>query len=176
MGVSGQTIARYLDLLCDLLLVRRLQPWARQSSKRLVKAPKVYVRDSGLVHALLNLGSVRELLSHPVVGGSWEGWIIENLLACAPTSTQASYYRTAVGAEFDLVLELPGSELWAIEIKRSSAPVVSKGFHLGCADINATRRLVVSSANATFPMTGGVENVPLLGLMRQLLRMRQAVD
>ena len=176
MGVSGQTIARYLDLLCDLLLVRRLQPWARQSSKRLVKAPKVYVRDSGLVHALLNLGSVRELLSHPVVGGSWEGWIIENLLACAPTSTQTSYYRTAVGAEFDLVLELPGSELWAIEIKRSSAPVVSKGFHLGCADINATRRLVVSSANATFPMTGGVENVPLLGLMRQLLRMRQAVD
>ncbi len=176
MGVSGQTIARYLDLLCDLLLVRRLPPWARQSRKRLVKAPKVYVRDSGLVHALLNLGSVRELLSHPVVGGSWEGWIIENLLACAPTSTQASYYRTAVGAEIDLVLELPGSELWALEIKRSSAPTVSKGFHLGCADIHATRRLVVSSANASFPMTGGVEHVPLLDLMRQLLRMRQAVD
>lgn len=84
LGVSGQTIGRYLDLLCDLLLVRRLQPWAKQSSKRLVKAPKVFVRDSGLVHALLGLGTQRELLSHPVVGGSWEGWIIENLLACAP--------------------------------------------------------------------------------------------
>ncbi len=174
MGVSGQTIARYLDLLCDLLLVRRLQPWARQSSKRLVKTPKVYVRDSGLVHALLGLASVRELLSHPVAGGSWEGWIIENLLACAPASAQSSYYRTAVGAEIDLLLELPGNQLWAIEIKRSSAPTVSKGFHLGCADVGATRRLVVSSANAVFPMAGGLEHVPLLDLMQQLLQMRRA--
>ena len=173
MGVSGQTIARYLDLLCDLLLVRRLQPWARQSSKRLVKTPKVYVRDSGLVHALLGLGSARELLSHPVAGGSWEGWIIENLLACAPTTARASYYRTAVGAEIDLLLELPGNQLWAVEIQRSSAPSVSKGFHLGCADVGATRKLLVSSANSTFPMAGQIEHVPLLDLMRQLLRMRQ---
>lgn len=173
LGVSGQTIARYLDLLCDLLLVRRLQPWARQSGKRLVKAPKVYVRDSGLVHALLGLGSQRELLSHPVAGGSWEGWIIENLLACAPIGAQASYYRTAVGAEIDLLLELPGQALWAVEIKRSSAPTLSKGFHLGCADVAATRRLAVSSANTVFPMAGGVEHVPLLNLMRQLLRLRQ---
>jgi uncharacterized protein len=173
LAVSGQTIARYLDLLCDLLLVRRLQPWAKQSAKRLVKTPKVYVRDSGLVHALLGLGNARELLSHPVVGGSWEGWIIENLLACAPTSTQACYYRTAVGAEIDLLLELPGRELWAVEIKRSSAPTVSRGFHLGCDDVQATRRLVVSSANAAFPMASGVQHVPLLDLMRELLRMRQ---
>jgi uncharacterized protein len=173
MGVSGQTIARYIDLLSDLLLVRRLQPWARQSSKRLVKTPKVYVRDSGLVHALLGLSNSRELLSHPVSGGSWEGWIIENLLACAPASTPASYYRTVVGAEIDLLLELPGQALWAIEIKRSSAPTVSKGFHLGCADVGATRKLVVSSANAHFPMAGGIEHVPLLDLMRQLLAIRQ---
>ena len=172
LGVSGQTIARYLDLLCDLLLVRRLQPWAKQSSKRLVKAPKVYVRDSGVVHALLGLGSQRDLLSHPVVGGSWEGWIIENLLACAPPDTQASYYRTAVGAEIDLLLELPGGKLWAIEIKRSSAPTVSRGFHLACDDIAATRRMVVSSANAQFPMAGGIEHVPLLGLMNELLALR----
>lgn len=172
MGVSGQTIARYLDLLCDLLLVRRLQPWARQSSKRLVKAPKVYVRDSGLVHALLGLGDARSLLSHPVVGGSWEGWIIENLLACAPQGSIASYYRTAVGAEIDLVLELPGNAIWAIEIKRSSAPVVSRGFHLGCNDIGATRRLVVSSANTHFPMPGGIEHVPLLDLMHALIALR----
>ena len=174
LALSGQTIARYLDLLCDLLLVRRLQPWANQSSKRLVKAPKVYVRDSGLVHALLGLGTQRDLMAHPVVGGSWEGWIIENLLACAPTTTQASYYRTAVGAEIDLVLELPGNERWAIEIKRSSAPTVSRGFHLACDDIAATRRLVVSSANAVFPMAGGIEHVPLLDLMQQLLALRRA--
>ena len=174
LGVSGQTIARYLDLLCDLLLVRRLQPWAKQSSKRLVKAPKVYVRDSGVVHALLGLGSQRDLLAHPVVGGSWEGWIIENLLACAPPNTEASYYRTAVGAEIDLLLELPGGKLWAIEIKRSSAPTVSRGFHLACDDVAATRRIVVSSANALFPMAGGIEHVPLLVLLNELLALRSA--
>lgn len=178
LGVSGQTIARYLDLLCDLLLVRRLQPWARQSSKRLVKAPKVYVRDSGLVHALLGLGTAHALLAHPVAGGSWEGWILENLLACAPQGTHASYYRTVVGAEIDLVLELPGtavgSALWAIEIKRSSAPSVSRGFHVGCDDIGATRRLVVSSANARFPMAGGIEHIPLLDLMQELRVMQTA--
>ncbi len=168
MGVSGQTVARYLDLLCDLMLVRRLQPWARQSSKRLVKAPKVFVRDSGIVHALLGLGNQPALLSHPVVGGSWEGWIVENLLACAPPGTQASYYRTAVGAEIDLVLELPGAQLWAVEIKRSSAPTVGKGFHIACDDLAATRRLVVSSANARFPMAGGIEHLPLLELMHEL--------
>jgi predicted AAA+ superfamily ATPase len=172
LGVSGQTIARYLDLLCDLLLVRRLEPWARQSSKRLVKAPKVFVRDSGVVHALLGLGSQRDLLAHPVVGGSWEGWIIENLLACVPPQTQASYYRTAVGAEIDLLLELPGNKVWAVEIKRSSAPTVSRGFHLACDDVAATRRIVVSSANATFPMAGGIEHLPLLVLMRELLDLR----
>ena len=175
LGVSGQTVARYIDLLCDLLLVRRLQPWARQSSKRLVKTPKVYVRDSGLVHALLGLGTVADLLSHPVVGGSWEGWIIENLIASAPLHTQASYYRTAVGAEADLLLELPGGALWAVEIKRSSAPTVSRGFHIACDDVGATRRLVVSSAQARFPMAGGLEHVPLLELMRELLALRQSV-
>jgi len=128
-------IGRYLDLLCDLLLVRRLQPWARQSSKRLVKAPKVYVRDSGLVHALLGLATQGDLLSHTVAGGSWEGWVIENLLACAPPTTQFSYYRTAVGAEIDLLLELPGGALWAVEIKRSSAPSISKGYHIACDDL-----------------------------------------
>lgn len=174
LGVSGQTIGRYLDLLCDLLLVRRLQPWAKQSSKRLVKAPKVFVRDSGIVHALLGLGTQRELLSHPAVGGSWEGWIIENLLASAPANTQASYYRTAVGAEIDLLLELPGGATWAIEIKRSSAPTVSKGYHIACNDVGATRRLVVSSANQRFPMAGGIEHLPLLELMQELLMMRHA--
>jgi predicted AAA+ superfamily ATPase len=173
LGVSGQTIGRYIDLLCDLLLVRRLQPWAKQSSKRLVKAPKVYVRDSGLVHALLGLGSHADLLSHPVVGGSWEGWVIENLIASAPPHTQTSYYRTAVGAEIDLLLELPGGALWAVEIKRSSAPTVSRGYHIACGDVGATRRLVVSSSDARFPMAGGVVHLPLLELMRELLALHQ---
>jgi len=169
LGVSGQTVARYLDLLCDLMLVRRLQPWARHSAKRLIKAPKVFVRDSGLVHALLALGEPQALLSHPVVGDSWEGWIVENLLACAPAGTQPSYYRTAVSAEIDLLLELPGNALWAVEIKRSSARTLTKGFHIACADLSATRRIVVSSANTRFPMAGRVEHVRLLDLMHELL-------
>ncbi|MBK7003061.1 MAG: ATP-binding protein [Rhodoferax sp.] len=174
LGVSGQTIGRYLDLLCDLLLVRRLQPWAKQSSKRLIKAPKVYVRDSGLVHALLGLGTLDALLSHPVVGGSWEGWVIENLLSSAPPTTQHSYYRTAVGAEIDLLLELPGGALWAIEIKRSSAPTVTKGYHIACDDVGATRRVVVSGATQRFPMAGGLEHVPLQDLMCELQALRSA--
>lgn len=138
LGVSGQTVARYIDLLCDPLLVRRLPPWSGTSSKRLAKAPRIYLRDSGLMHALLGLGTAEALLSHPVAGGRWEGWIMKNLLACAPATTRASYNRTAVGAEVDLELELPGEPVWALEIKRSSAPTVSTGFHLACNDIHPT--------------------------------------
>jgi len=114
------------------------------------------------------------LLAHPVAGGSWEGWIIENLLACAPPTTQCSYYRTAADAEIDLLLELPGAALWAVEIKRSSAPTISRGYHTACDDVAATRRLVVSSATQRFPMAGGLEYVPLLDLMHELLALRRA--
>jgi predicted AAA+ superfamily ATPase len=174
IGVDIKTIQSYIDLLCALLLVRRLLPWHTNIGKRLVKSPKVYVRDSGLVHALLDIETKETLLSHPVVGGSWEGWVIENLLACTPMNTQASFYRTAVGAEIDLLLELPGGALWAVEIKRSSAPTVSRGYHIACNDVGATRRLVVSSAATRFPMAGGIEHVPLQDAMRELLALRQA--
>ena len=169
LSVSGQTVARYLDLLCDLMLVRRLQPWARNAGKRLTRTPKVYVRDSGLVHVLLDLPTRDAVLGHPVAGGSWEGWVIENLLACAPPGTAASYYRTSAGAEVDLVLELPRRQRWAIEVKRSKAPAVSKGFHLGAADVGATRRLVVYPGNENFPLAGGVNARSLNSLMRELI-------
>lgn len=169
LGVSGQTVGRYLDLLCDLMLVRRLQAWASNAGKRLTRAPKVYVRDSGLVHALLDLPTRDAILGHPVAGGSWEGWVIENILACAPPGASASYYRTTAGAEVDLVLELPRRQRWAIEIKRSKAPVVSKGFHLGAADVGATRRVVVYPGNDSFPLPGGVTAQPLNSLLRELV-------
>lgn len=168
LGVSGQTVGRYLDLLCDLMLVRRLQAWASNAGKRLTRAPKVYVRDSGLVHALLDLPTRDAILGHPVAGGSWEGWVIENILACAPPGASASYYRTTAGAEVDLVLELPRRQRWAIEIKRSKAPVVSKGFHLGAADVGATRRVVVYPGNDSFPLPGAVTAQPLNSLLREL--------
>jgi predicted AAA+ superfamily ATPase len=168
LGISGQTVTRYLDLLCDLMLVRRLQPWAQNAEKRLVRAPKVYVRDSGLVHALLGLRTRDAILGHPVAGGSWEGWVIENLIAAAPAGTQPWFYRTSAGAEVDLVLEVPGGDCWAIEVKRSRAPTVSKGFHLGAADVKATQSFVVYPGSEPYPMGHGVQATPLLPLMQRL--------
>jgi predicted AAA+ superfamily ATPase len=156
LAISGQTVGRYIDLLCDLMLVRRLPAWSGNTGKRLVRAPKVYVRDSGVVHALLGLQNLDAVLSHPVAGSSWEGFVIEQLLAAAPQA-QASFYRTSHGAEVDLVLEFRGGETWVIEIKRSSAPTVSKGFYIAAADVNATRKLVVAAVDQPFPMRDGIE-------------------
>ncbi|MFM1748297.1 MAG: hypothetical protein RLZZ188_1963 [Verrucomicrobiota bacterium] len=161
LGVDGKTVARYLDLLVDLLLVRRLPAWHRNVGKRLVKSPRVLVRDSGIVHALLGLGGKEQLLGHPVAGPSWEGFIIETLLRLAPRGTEAHFYRTAAGAEIDLVLGLPGGDLWAIEIKRSSAPKLERGFHIACADLTPSRRFVVYPGNERFPLDAETE---VLGL------------
>ncbi len=168
LAVSGQTVARYLDLMCDLMLVRRLPPWVGNGGKRLVRSPKVYVRDSGLVHTLLGLPDLDAVLGHPVAGGSWEGLAIENLIAAAPEGTQAFFYRTAAGAEIDLVLDLPGGRRWAVEVKRSSAPKVSKGLHLGAADIQASEVFVAYPGDGEFPVSAGITAVPLLALARRL--------
>ncbi|MCF6300167.1 MAG: ATP-binding protein, partial [Proteobacteria bacterium] len=129
LDVKGVTTSRYLDLMVDLLLVRKLQPWISNRGKRLVKAPKTYIRDSGICHSLLGIESLNDLLGHPVIGGSWEGFVIENIIASLPKHALYGYYRTTGGAEIDLVIDLGGGELWAVEIKRSTAPKLSKGFH-----------------------------------------------
>lgn len=168
LGVDVKTAQSYIDLLCDLLLVRRLPPWHANIGKRLVKSPKVYVRDSGLVHALLDIADKETLLSHPVVGASWEGFVIENLLACAPSTVQAYFYRTSGGAEIDLLLAWPGGALWAIEIKRSLAPKVERGFHAACDDLAPARKLVVYPGQDSFPLGHDVHAVPLLALCQEL--------
>ncbi len=168
LGVDGKTVARYLDLLVDLLLVRRLPPWHRNVGKRLVKSPKVFVRDSGLVHALLGLGNKEQLLGHPVVGPSWESFVLETLLVLAPRGTEANFYRTAAGAEIDLVLTLPGGKLWAVEIKRSSAPKLERGFHLACADLKPARRFVVYPGDDRFPLDAETEVLGLAELGKRL--------
>jgi len=168
LGVDGKTVARYLDLLVDLLLVRRLPPWHRNVGKRLVKSPKVFVRDSGLVHALLGLGNKEQLLGHPVVGPSWESFVLETLLVLAPRGTEANFYRTAAGAEIDLVLTLPGGKLWAVEIKRSSAPKLERGFHLACADLKPARRFVVYPGADRFPLDAETEVLGLAELGKRL--------
>ena len=156
LGISGQTVGRYIDLLCDLMLVRRLPAWSGNVGKRLIRSPKVYVRDSGLVHALLGLNSLDAVLSHPVAGSSWEGFVVEQLINAAPTA-QASFYRTSNGAEVDLVLEFRGAQTWVIEIKRSSAPTVSTGFCTASADLGSVRKLLVAPVEQPYSMKDGVE-------------------
>ena len=168
LGVSGQSVARYLDLLVDLMLVRRLPPWHANVGKRLVKSPKVYIRDAGLTHALLGLETREALLGHPVVGGSWEGFCIENLIAAAPRGTEASFYRSSAGAEIDLILKLPDHRLWAIEVKRTTAPKVTRGFHIAADDLAVVERLLVYAEDREVPGQGGVRAMPLANAMDRL--------
>lgn len=162
LSVSAPTVTSYIDLLVDLLLVRRLKPFHANTGKRLVKSPKVYVRDSGLVHALLGIEDYNALAGHPVVGASWEGFVIENLLAVAPPRARASFYRTSAGAEIDLVLELRGKRgLWAIEIKRGLTTSLGKGFHNAREDLDPKRSFVVYSGNERYRITRDVEVISL---------------
>lgn len=161
LGVDNKTVASYLDLLVDLLLVRRLEPWHNNAGKRLVKSPRIYVRDSGLVHTLLGLSTAEDVLGHPVAGASWEGFVIETLIAAAPEGTRANFYRSAAGAEIDLLLALPGGALWAVEIKRSLQPKIERGFHHACSDLAPTRRLLVYPGDEDYPLAEGVVVMPL---------------
>lgn len=165
LGVSGQSVARYLDLLVDLMLVRRLPPWHSNAGKRLVKSPKVYIRDAGLTHALLGIENMEALLGHPVVGGSWEGFCIENLIAAAPRGTEASFYRSSAGAEIDLLLKLPSGTLWAIEIKRTTSPKVTRGFHIAAEELQTAERILVYAGDRDIPGSGGVRAMPLKGVL-----------
>ena len=168
LGVTGATIAHYLDLMVDLLLVRRLTPrLPKNVGKRLVRAPKVYVRDSGLVHALLGLANKEAVLGHPILGPSWEGMAIENLLAAAGPRAQGSFYRTSHGAEIDLVLTWPGGEEWAVEIKRSLAPTPERGFHSALADLAPRRALVLYPGVENYRLTPSVEAIGLTELCQQ---------
>ena len=162
LSVSAPTVSSYIDLLVDLLLVRRLRPFHANVKKRLVKSPKIYVRDSGIVHALLGVEDHDALAGHPVVGASWEGFVIENLLAVAPPRTMASFYRTLAGAEIDLLLELPGKRgPWAIEIKRGLSAGPGRGFHHAREDVKPERAFIVYSGEERYPIAKDVEAIGL---------------
>ena len=162
LEVSHTTARNYLDILQDFFMVRQLHPWSGNTKKRLVKTPKVYIRDTGLLHSLLNVSSFDQLLGHPAVGASWEGFVMENILNQLPTDWSASYYRSSNQAEIDLVLEFGTNEVWGIEIKKSSAPTIRSGFHRACEDIGVTKKYVVYSGADRFPMRGDIEAVGLI--------------
>ncbi len=161
LGVSAPMINRYIDLLVDLMLVRRLVPWSGNVGKRLIKAPKIYVRDCGLVHALLEIETMEQLLGHPVAGASWEGLVMENLGAAAGADRTPLYYRTHDGAELDLVFERAGQPFVAIEIKRSSAPKIEPGFGKACDDLGIAHRLVVYGGEEAYDARYGAQVMSL---------------
>ena len=172
LGVAGKTVAGYLDLVVDLLLVRRLPAWSSNAGKRLVRSPKVYVRDSGIAHALLGIRDKEALLSHPIAGQTWESFVIETLIGAAPEGTDANYYRTSNGTELDLVLTLPAGKLWAIEVKRSSAPRVERGFHSACADLDPEKRFVAYPGTERFPLDDSTEAIGVVELAKALQSIR----
>ena len=165
LSVSGKTVARYLDLMVDLLLVRRLQPFHANVGKRLVKSSKIYLRDSGIVHALLEIPNRDALFRHPIYGASWKGFVINNLLANTSNRTLPSFYRTSGGAEIDLILEFPGlSEKWAIEIKVGSTAKPTRGFYNALTDVEPDKSFVVYADEERFQLSEGVEAIGVLGL------------
>lgn len=170
LAVSSPAVSRYIDLLVDLLLVRRLQAWSGNVGKRLVRAPKLYIRDSGLAHALLDIESLHDLLGHPIAGPSWEGFAIENLISAAGDRRTPYYYRTADGAEVDLLFERGGKVEIAIEIKRSSAPSLTRGFHSACATLRPEKAFLVHGGSESWSETGGVTAIGLDALLRRLAK------
>jgi predicted AAA+ superfamily ATPase len=161
LGVSNPTIDRYIDLLVDLQLVRRLRPWSVNVGKRLVKTPKIYVRDSGVLHGLLELQTLDDLLGHPVCGASFEGFCLDNLIQAAGNRRVPYFYRTQVGAEIDLMLEKGGKPEIAIEVKRSSAPSPDKGFGVACDDLQIEQRYVVYPGQESFALRHGAQAIGL---------------
>jgi len=168
LDISGQSVLRYLDLLVDLMLVRRLPAWHANQGKRLIKSPKIMIRDTGLAHALLGIATLQDLLGHPVIGSSWEAFCIENLIAAAPIQSEAFFYRTAAGAEIDLVLALPDGGLWAIEIKRTTAPKVTRGFHTAAEDLGVAQRILVYAGQHTLPGPNDLQVMPLAAALTKL--------
>jgi hypothetical protein len=168
LGVSGTTVAHYLDLMVDLLLVRRLPPLLANVGKRMVRSPKVYVRDSGLTHALLGLTDKEAVLGHPIAGGSWEGLAIENLIGVAGDRAEPSFYRTSGGAEIDLVLSWPDGRSWAVEVKRSLAPKLERGLRSALEDLKPERSFIVYPGSERYRLGVGVEAIDLASLCAEI--------
>lgn len=157
----------YLDILVDMLLINRLEPWHENTKKRLIKSPRIYVRDSGILHRLLGIQNRDGLFSNPILGKSWEGFVIQNILSILPKTAEAYFYRTTAGAELDLVIKL-GAETIGIEIKYGLSPKNSKGFHRSCAEVKATQKYIVYSGDDEFPIGGSAAVISLEKIMRKL--------
>jgi uncharacterized protein len=165
LGVSAPAVRHYLDLLEDTFMVRQLQPYHANIKKRQTKSPKAYVRDSGLLHAILGLETMDAILGHPSAGSSFEGWVIEQIVSILPASWQPFFYRTSAGAEIDLVLARPGgAPAVALEVKLTKAPSVSRGLRVALADLGVPRGYIICPAPSAYPLGRDVEVLPVMEL------------
>ncbi len=176
LGITAPTVKHYLDILEATFIVRVLAPWHSNTKKRLIKSPKVYIRDSGLLHALLRINTMEDLRSHPVVGSSWEGFVIEQVLGRVPGDWQAHYYRTGAGAEIDLLLRSGNNRLVAVEVKHSATPQVKKGFRTAMDDLACKQGYVIYPGDETYPLTKNVLALPLTGIDKILASSAESVD
>lgn len=163
LGVSAPTVNAYIDLLTGMFVTRRLEPLHANIGKRLVKSPKVYVRDSGLLHALLGLHDHDALHGHPVVGASWEGFLVEQIVSIGAVE-DACFYRTAAGAELDLVVRRPAGRRTAFEMKYSAAPTLTRGFWNGLADLEIDSAYILYPGDEAYPLAERVHVQPAYGL------------
>lgn len=168
LGISNPTIGRYIDLLSDLFMVRILRPWSSNVGKRLVKTPKVYIRDSGLCHALLGIRNLDLLMSHPVIGKSWEGFVLENIASLIGNKATLSFYRTSAGAEVDLVIEYGPGEIIAVEMKRSLAPTLTKSLHEAIETLSPVKTFVIYPGSDRYPLSDKVEVISLMKFLEML--------
>ncbi len=170
LGISSPTVKRYLDLLESTFLIRSLLPFHTNLGKRLVKAPKVYIRDSGLLHCLLGIGTWDGLHGHPILGTSWEGWVIEQIMSRLPSMWRGWFYRTSAGAELDLLLEPPGHHPpIAVEIKYSANPVLTRGFWSALKDLRLDKGYVICPTRESYPLARGVEALPVDLMLKRLV-------
>lgn len=168
LGVSAPTVRRYLDILEETFIIRQLQPYHANMKKRLIKAPKVYIRDSGLSHALLRIKTFEDLLGHPSIGASWEGFVIEQIVSLLPQNSELYFYRTNAGAEIDLLCMDQKNQPLPIEIKYSLSPSVSRGFWNAYEDLSCKRGYVVYPGKEMYPLGKNVSVLPLEMLESQL--------
>ena len=169
LEVRQRDINHYIAILTDLLLVRRIEPWHVNVKKRLVKSPRYYVRDSGILHRLLSIGNHDTLISNPIIGKSWEGFVVENIHSVLPRFAASYFYRTAAGAEIDLVIKMPNAEVWAIEIKYGIAPKIGKHYSQTCDDIGATHKFIVYGGDEQFPVGDNILVISLPNIMEKII-------
>lgn len=175
LDLSGKTIKYYVDILTELLLLRCLKPWHANVKKRLIKSPRVYIRDSGLMNRLLAVFDYNQLLSHPAIGAGWEGFVIENIISVLPKGTETYFYRSSAGAEIDLIVKLSSRDIWAIEIKRGLSPKVQRGFHQACEDVQAVKKYLIYSGEDKFPIKNNITVLNLPKMMKTLVSLNSAL-